>query len=184
VSNRTLEVHGNRKIPVFQLTKGVSLSHKKAKDLEIGDVIFVIDPAKKATLSDVILECLDSRPENRELIFFVQFWRNTLISLYEKLDFREDLLLEKLRSAGSTIKTEQTIKNWVNGDTVGPHDFKNLQVIAEVADDKNLEKYLSKVIFSIRKLRGIHTSFMRVFNGYIYCINSVYFFERKSLIRK
>ncbi|MHA2298274.1 MAG: DrmE family protein [Candidatus Hodarchaeales archaeon] len=178
VNNNTLEIYENRKMPVFNPSTKKVIVYKRAKELKQNDIIFILDPAKKSSLSDLVFECLDTRPENREIVFFVRFWKNTLISLYEKCDENERELLNKLQQEGSKIGTLQTLRNWLSGETIGPADQENLRIIAKLAKDENLKKHLLKVNFAIKKLRGIHSSFMRIFNRYLFYQYGSLFGER------
>ena len=55
---------------------------------------------------------------------------------------------------GQTI-TAIAITNWLNGNIIGPQNSNNLNIIAEIIDDKNLKSEIDTVIISCKQVRSI-----------------------------
>ncbi len=99
---------------------------KDALDLKNGDQIIL--PKRSDELRNIINETLATSEKYKELILFDNLWRSDIESFIIKVNGSYEAFKHDLRNNGFEILSDHTIKNWINGDTMMPHNFKQLLV--------------------------------------------------------
>lgn len=84
-------------------------------------------------------------------------WRKTLLEFAEREQLSAEQLHARLRGGGCPLKL-QTIKFWLeNDDIIAPQEYKrDVEIIAKVTKDQDLEKQMDQVLAAISEVRSAH----------------------------
>lgn len=140
---------------------------EKVKNLTVGDKIRVYDNSSKEELYQVALH-FDSDGIFAGIEKYSKLWKTELQHFSNKFD-SISALLNTLNRNGLTIKTEITIKNWLNTDSIVkfPKKNKDLNVLKKVVNSNLLTDNLNEIKRSNSKFNGIINSLGRKFSGEI-----------------
>jgi len=144
---------------------------KEVQHLVIGDLVLL--PKNRAEMKSILKNALSQDEKMASSLKYDEEWRkkiNNCITLdHNETDQFRDLLIEN----GFSISSG-TIRNWIDGETIQPHNFKKLLLTLikmDVIEDEMKERYLienrtlkrHKIMFvrsAVRKLifnlKGIH----------------------------
>ena len=137
------------------------INTKTVDEIELGDeIIFVrnINNDKTDIVKDIIDKLLNEKDfKNLYGKFFEQnkLWKTSLIKYMESNELEERDISKKLKSEGQDVNP-LTIKNWLNGNIIGPRDSNNIKMIAKIIDDKELLRKtndISKACIEVRSLQ-------------------------------
>ena len=150
------ETHNFHKVSV-RLSKGARIKIRKIKfsKIKVGDVIATLETEHEIITSSANqLMIADGKAD---LITFVGIWRDALINHYNKIG-KLETFIEQLHTVG-IIHSKITIRSWLsNPYLIGPQDLQEIDRIAELTEDRDLNDNLEHIKKSIKKVRGYHKS--------------------------
>ncbi len=136
---------------------GTEVCPIRARDLSVGDMIVTIEGSVAYTITQRLLHELSKQPEWSTQVRFRSMWVEAMRQWASDPSHTTKQLLAELAKLGSTIRNENTVKYWIEGDVViGPRDPDDIIRIAEVCKSKALSRYSDMVISSIENLRKVH----------------------------
>ncbi|MFN0019487.1 MAG: DrmE family protein [Pirellulaceae bacterium] len=123
----------------------------KAKDVKVGDAV-VFRPRSRDLIREVADELL--QPGQRELS---STWQRSLKSFVDKHNLTPEVLCDRLKAAGCT-SGPQAVRNWITDeDMIAPLQYKrDVEAIAEVTGDEELNSQVNAVVDAIRHVRNAH----------------------------
>ncbi len=130
------------------------IPRKDITQLKIGDYVLFREADR-----DIIREIADSALAEKNLSHLRQIahlWREALRAKYQAVRGDLDELAFLLRKGGCKRK-QSTIKNWLfDEDQIGPADRKDLERIARVTNNSELQERLEETMNAIKVVRGAH----------------------------
>jgi len=143
------------------LSASDDVTYKLAKDLKAGETLILVNRDIRTSLNDLLLEKAEEYPKLKVLHAMVSLWVNALRDGMIGRGHDEEDLLEKMNDLGAKIKSRYTIRNWVNGEVIGPRDPKNILRIAYIYKNNDLKANAKIVASSITKMRGLRRMILR-----------------------
>lgn len=151
-------------LPVFR--KGRTLEHVLPHKIARGDQVVLVRGSAKESLGAEILRKAERHPKMQHLKFLVNAWTAALrMGMAESGDTPEKFLarLQKAQESEGvkTIKGSLTVKNWVNGYTIGPQKKKNIKLIGQIYGQQFLIDHYGEIADAVSRLRGLHHQILR-----------------------
>ena len=149
---------------------------KRIEEVEHGDeLIFVVDTitGKNDIVKDTIEKLLEHTEfKKRYKVYFDNnlLWKDSLIKYMKKNFLDEKDIANKFKIHGHNI-TALAIKNWINGNIIGPQNSEHIKVIAKIVKNKILSEKIDEVIASCKQVRSIQIQIRKAIARMI--INSV-----------
>jgi hypothetical protein len=148
----------HRLLVVTDLMRGKAskrkIPRKDINQLKIGDYVLFREADR-----DIIREIADSALAEQNLSHLRQIaglWREALRAKYQEVRRDLDELVFLLQKAGCKRK-QSTIRNWLfDEDQIGPADRKDLERIARVTNNRELQERLEETTDAIKVVRGAH----------------------------
>lgn len=149
---------------------------KKIEEIEYGDeLIFVVDTVTdrndivKNTI-EKLLEQIEFKNKYKQYFDNNLFWKEILINYMEKNLLDEKDIANNFKIYGHNI-TPLAIKNWLNGNIIGPQNLEHIRVIADIVKNSKLSEKIDEVILSCKQVRSIQIQIRKAIARMI--INSV-----------
>lgn len=147
------------------------------RELAIGDVLPQVDEHGRTSVFESLIGLLDEQPTMRPVMAARRQWQiaierliaqrrlngNLLGDLAPSLDYSK--LLQDLQAVGATIHTEQAVRSWVTGQTIGPDSVGSIRAVGKVAGVEAVSKNAADLDRAFRKIRGVHQSVGRRLAG-------------------
>lgn len=133
---------------------------KRIEEIENGDeLIFVVDTitGKNDIVKDTIEKLLEHTGfQKRYKKYFDNnsLWKDSLINYMKKNFLNEKDIANNFKIHGHNI-TALAIKNWLNGNIIGPQNQDHIKVIADIVKNKILLEKIDEVIASCKQVRSI-----------------------------
>lgn len=137
------------------------IEFKMAQDLRVGETFVLINRDLRMSLNDLILEKAYQHPRMRFLYAMIGLWTDALREGMKKEEDNEEKLLTKINGLGANIKHKSTLKNWIEGEVIGPRDSNNIARIAEIYNNTELKKNAKSVVIAISQLRGLRRKILQ-----------------------
>jgi hypothetical protein len=132
-------------------------------ELAPGDRVVFVNRAVGRTLYELMQDQLVRSPIVGSAASIVRLWHRALGEGYRRAQMTFDALLKRLQSAGSGIKTNQTVRAWIRGGVLGPQDLENIERIAAVLGIARKDgRIIEEVKRAVTGLRNVHRSFARI----------------------
>jgi hypothetical protein len=153
---------------------------KDAKDLKSGDLVIV--PKNKMEIKKLLDKLLSENPKFENLILHDNEWRSKITNYMNNncIDFQE--FRRRLQKYGKVIGADMTIKKWIDGETLAPHNFQVVMDslaalnIIEIAQIKNYHS-------SVRELKSLKSTFLRTaMRKLIYNLKGINYMPEESLV--
>lgn len=150
----SFNTESHKSVVVTDILEGKSESIKNAdvKELKIGDWVVVRESSKDIIrdVADSILK--ESGMDGKRSVSAK--WKKALLMLNIFCD--RETIIDKLQDAGCN-KDRQTIINWMtNENMIIPRSREDLEIIAKVTDDKDLERQMDSVIEAAKIVNRAH----------------------------
>lgn len=149
---------------------------KRVEDVENGDeLIFVVDTItdKNDIVKDTIERLLEQTEFQKKYKKYFDnnlLWKDSLINYMKKNFLDEKDIANNFEIHGYNI-TALAIKNWLNGNIIGPQNSKHIRVIEKIVKNKTLSEKIDEVIASCKQVRSIQIQIRKAIARMI--INSV-----------
>ncbi len=149
---------------------------KKIEEIEYGDeLIFVVDTVtdRNDIVKDTIeklLEQIEFKKKYKRYFYNNLFWKEVLINYMEKNFLDEKDIANNFKIYGHTI-TPLAIKNWLNGNIIGPQNLEHIRVVSDIVKNMKLSEKIDEVIISCKQVRSIQIQIRKAIARMI--INSV-----------
>lgn len=149
---------------------------KRIEEVEHGDeLIFVVDTItdKNDIVKDTIerlLEQIEFQEKYKKYFDNNLLWKDSLINYMKKNFLDEKDIANNFKIRGHNI-TALAIKNWLNGNIIGPQNSEHIKVIAKIVKNKTLSEKIDEVIASCKQVRSIQIQIRKAIARMI--INSV-----------
>ena len=151
----------NHKVPVVtdfiadHADESVEIPSRNTSQLRVGDYVIFSEGSDSDLLRDLADRGLAKagKGEHREI---ASLWKRALRRfVFEHSDGFEGALIE-LWDEGLKC-TETTIQRWLNDEhLIGPRNEQDIEIIARVSSDQELQKQLDYVRRAIKEVRGAH----------------------------
>ena len=151
----------NHKVPVVTdfiagyADESAEIPSRNASQLRVGDYVIFSEGSDSDLLRDLADKGLTKagKGEHREI---ASLWKRALRRfVFEHPDYSEGALIE-LWDEGLKC-TETTIRRWLNDEhLIGPRNEQDIEIIARVSSDRELQKQLDYVRRAIKEVRGAH----------------------------
>ena len=151
----------NHKVPVVTdfiagyADESAEIPSRNASQLRAGDYVIFSEGSDSDLLRDLADKGLAKagKGEHREI---ASLWKQALRRfVFEHPDYFEGALIE-LWDEGLKC-TETTIRRWLNDEhLIGPRNEQDIEIIARVSSDQELQKQLDYVRRAIKEVRGAH----------------------------
>lgn len=131
---------------------------KDVKDLIPGDLVLV--PRKRAELKTILDDALNQNEKASSSLKYDNEWRYKINEFIRNRKWDLSCFRERLNENNFKIVSDHTIRNWIDGETIRPHNFKNLLdslVGMGILTEKETEVYLREN----KLLKTLKTSFVR-----------------------
>lgn len=131
---------------------------KCVKDLEFGDLIIV--PKNRTEIKKLLDEALSHNEDFAKSVIYDNEWRDKITEFVKIKRWDLSFFRKKLAENGFPISVDFTIKNWIDGETLQPHKFKQLLmtlVKMEILTDSQKENYF----LENKNLKRIKLKFVR-----------------------
>jgi hypothetical protein len=141
-----------------------------ATELRVGDIIIVVEEEARGNLFDRVVEIAEDQPDLHYLRTYRKEWQGAMETLKRKYDIGVSgftQLLTDLRLAGSSISTELSVRNWVQGRVMGPDDVSSIKAVGEISGIENLKRNPTDYDAAFRLIRGLHQGLGRRLTGAI-----------------
>ena len=151
----------NHKVPVVTdfiagyADESAEIPSRNASQLRVGDYVIFSEGSDSDLLRDLADKGLAKAGKggHREI---ASLWKRALKRfVFEHPDYFEGALIE-LWDEGLKC-TETTIRRWLNDEhLIGPRNEQDIEIIARVSSDQELQKQLDYVRRAIKEVRGAH----------------------------
>jgi hypothetical protein len=159
--NRIMYVHAEKTVQVYIDFKE-EVVYKKAKLLQPNDLLILINNSTSKSLSEAVINKVESHPKMIEVITYQKSWIHYLQRGVKETGDYPAVILHKLKLLGAkSPKTSLAVSHWVNGRVIGPRDKNNIKLIGEIYRQPFLIENIDKIYAAVRRLRGIHHSLSR-----------------------
>lgn len=142
--------------------------------LAVGDVLLRIDDRGRTTLFDTIVTLVDEQPNMKAAASLRRQWQSAIRYVSERyrphvptlvvhgmriggisyIDYRK--LLTDLQSHGATIMTEQAVRGWLEGTTIGPDSIGSIAAIGKLSHTPSISQNAADFDRAFRKFRSVH----------------------------
>ena len=136
--------------------------------LATGDVLPQIDERGKTSVFETIISLLDAQPTMRPVTAARRQWQIALVRLIDQrrlsrhllddfaptLDYSKILL--DLQKEGATVQTEQSVRGWINGQTIGPDSVGSIRAVGIVSGSEAVSNNAGDLDRAFRKIRALH----------------------------
>lgn len=134
--------------------------------LKIKDLLLIIDDYQQHSLFDKVIEIVDSNPRIRHITKSRKYWRKAVNKLsiiyqdkYGQIDYSK--MYDNLKASGIKIKTEATLKNWVNDVVIGPESKSSIIAVGKTSHTEELITNSSTFHKDFEKIRSLHRTIGR-----------------------
>ena len=131
------------------------LAQVAAKSVQPGDVLVLVDATARTDLFTTITARLAELPEYLPILTLVGVWRSHAGAARD-CGFTHEQILTKLRAAGSTITSPDTVGSWIRGQVHGPDDPDDIARFAAVVGDQELARRARSISVAVRALNATH----------------------------
>src|SRR5262249_55068735 len=119
----------------------------------------------------LILSRVHRHPAIEVHVALVQRWQDDFVAAYKMRRVRSgmgvDDLLKAMRDRGSGLESPLTLRLWLRGETLAPHDPEDLRRLAEVLELRFVREYSPRIFRAARRLRGLHRGLANRLNGWL-----------------
>lgn len=137
--------------------------HRLVSDLEVGDLVVVPRGEGREELFTRLVEAAHRSADVTDLERMLARFRKACADIYVQSGKNWAEANRRLKYAGA-VATSQ-IRQWASGETIAPQDARDVQVVAWLAKDRELEERWKSVEAVARELRGLHIKLGRVVSG-------------------
>jgi hypothetical protein len=137
------------------------IGYLTTREISRGAHVILVDEGLIHSLTDVILDAIDARPEMKPVVEKARLWRSRLIRQAYGARHRPGDILSRIRALGSKIETDAAVRNWLDQTVIGPADAEDIRRIGTAYNDELLIQNVQDIHNAVDKLRGIHRSIMR-----------------------
>lgn len=131
-----------------------SYKHRLVGDLQIGDLVVVPRGEGREELFSRLVEALHGTDDVRDLEFMLARFRRACKAIYEDADKNWAEAQRRLNQAGAAATSQ--LKQWASGDTIAPAEATDVQVVARLAKDTDLESGWQRISAIASEVRGLH----------------------------
>ena len=152
-----MSTYERRQVTVYEQTAdGTEVSRIPAAALNSGQKVVIIEEAA-TDLYERIIEHKHNQDKVAEEEQWAAQWREYLRQAIEDDDSRWDYeaLLEEMQDRGSELETEQSIKEWVNGERIGPRDIDDVRIVLSIVNPRFESKY-DRIYEAMQYIRVLH----------------------------
>ena len=151
----------NYKVPVVtdfiagHADESASIPSKDVAQLNVGDYVVFREGSDSDLLRDLADRGLArvGKSEHRKI---AGLWKQALMQFVTEHQFGFEGALIELWDAGLQ-RTEITFRSWLNDDhRIGPQNENDIEIIAKVSRNRELQEHLEYVRRAIREVRGAH----------------------------
>jgi hypothetical protein len=133
--------------------------------LVAGDVLPRVDDRGRTTLFETIISLVDEQPSMRSAAQMRRQWQAAIKYVNERyrkrfspystqIEYRT--LLEDLWKHGATVSTEQAVRGWLEGTTIGPDSIGSIQAIGKLSMMDPIVTGAKEFDKAFRKFRSLH----------------------------
>ncbi|MGE3491563.1 MAG: hypothetical protein AB7N29_16280 [Vicinamibacterales bacterium] len=133
--------------------------------LVAGDVLPRVDDRGRTTLFDTIVGLVDEQPTMRSAALMRREWQTAIRHVNERykkrfspysrqIEYRT--LLTDLQIHGATVSTEQAVRGWLEGTTMGPDSIGSIQAIGKLSQMDSIVANAKEFDKAFRKFRSLH----------------------------
>lgn len=133
--------------------------------LVAGDVLPRVDDRGRTTLFETIISLVDEQPSMRTAASMRRQWQAAIKYVNERyrkrfspystqVEYRT--LLEDLWKHGATVSTEQAVRGWLEGTTIGPDSIGSIQAIGKLSMMESIVIDAKEFDKAFRKFRSLH----------------------------
>ena len=137
--------------------------HRLVPDLHVGDLVVVPRGEGREELFSRLVEVIHGSSEVADLDFMLARFRKACGDLYRQCGSNWAEGNRRLQRAGAAAGTQ--LRPWATGETIAPANAKDVQVIAQLVHDPDLERGWRGIEAVARELRGLHRRLGRVISA-------------------
>jgi hypothetical protein len=128
-----------------------------------GDRVVFIEQAIGRTIYELMQDALRQSPLVGAAAQMVGLWHRAVSAAAARAKLPAHAIQHALRSRGSSITTDQTVRMWLRGAVLGPRDIDDIDRLASVLGIAQRERsVLEEIKSSIRSLRNVYRQFAKV----------------------
>ncbi|WP_136591471.1 DrmE family protein [Salinigranum halophilum] len=147
---RTVGEHS--KFPVYK--DSGDIARVRVSDLSPGDDILLLSTATD-DIYEMYLDSAKDREKIRKCEATVQQWRDVFESNVGDDNVSIAEALDQIQQKGSGVTTEQTVRHWMSGHTIGPDDDDDVARVLEVFQPE-LKPRAPAILQSMKEIRRTH----------------------------
>jgi hypothetical protein len=133
-----------------------------------GDQVLLIPYQKRQSLYSLIISRVHQHPSMALPLALLQRWHSDLTTgvrvwvqqaagvSHVHIPSVAELLLKRIREAGSRLTAPQTIQFWLRGLTLAPDDPEDLRRVAEVLSLPFVKQHYWRIANAASRIRGLH----------------------------
>lgn len=158
---------------VMDSPRGTEVDTRYVSSLRQGDRLLYISGQSRQSLFDLLISRIYDNPAISLHVKLVERWQEDLVNAHNARtrtdpNWSINELYEQMRVHGTRIISSQTIKNWLEGDTLRPHDPEDLRRLADIFDLKFVGDHYKRMHRAGARLHGLHSSLSRRLNTWLH----------------
>ena len=152
---------------VLETNTGRQLDERSVRSLRVNDVVLFIHGQNRQNLYELIVSRIHAHPSIALYISLIQRWQEEIGERAIRSNLVLEKILNQMRQRGSRLQSSQTIRLWIDGQVLCPHDPSDLQRIAEILKMSFTQQYYQEIASAATRLRGIHIGLSRRLNHWL-----------------
>ena len=152
---------------VLETNTGRQLDERNVRSLRVNDVVLFIHGQNRQNLYELIVSRVHGHPSIALFVTLIQRWHEEIAESIRKSNLAPEEILNRMRQRGSQLQTPQTIRLWLDGQVLCPHEPADLQRIADVLNLSFAQQYHREIARAATRLRGIHIGLSRKLNQWL-----------------
>lgn len=167
-----LYLRADRPVECVRPSQPDSVTRLLPGHLKQGDVLPRMEDGGRVTLFETIVSLVEQQPHMRFAAAARRQWQSAITAVRHKygsaspalpafeeystslMDFTA--LLRDLRKAGATIETEQTVRNWITGETIAPDSVASIAAVGKVSGVDSVSRNARDLDRVFHQIRGVH----------------------------
>jgi hypothetical protein len=155
-----------------QNMKGWIRERRYIRALKPNDRVVIIPVQQRQNLYDLILSRVHGHESIELHLSLIRRWQSDFALAYQQqknygAKYSANSLLKNMRSRGSNLKSELTIKNWLSGQTLAPDNAEDLKRLAEILKMDFVLSNYEVIDRAAKRIRGLHRGLSRRLNVWL-----------------
>lgn len=138
-----------------------SITSARADSLEPGDRLIIMSPETREYIASRILSAKREEEKESPARRIIRQWQEELARKMEELGISQTEVLRRIRSLGSERATPGVIRQWANGEVLGPRDPHDIRRVGEAIESVWLRDNCQRVWQALFVIRNGHRALGR-----------------------